>query len=233
VRVLTWNLFHGRAKPPAGRSLANEFAAALAGWEWDVALLQEVPPWWPEPLGRAAGAEHAFALTSRNWCLCVRRAIASRNPDLLGANGGGCNAILVRGPIRDRRETVLTRWPERRVSHGVALADGTWMVNLHATTDPKTRTRADIALTLETARAWADGAPFVIGGDFNLVKPSVGDLHHAAGHHVDHIWAAGFERAGDAETLDAGRLSDHRPLAVTLRRAPTRQNGNGSSAANV
>ena len=56
MRVLTWNLFHGRAVPPAGRDLAREFAAALAAWEWDVALLQEVPPWWPPALGRACGA---------------------------------------------------------------------------------------------------------------------------------------------------------------------------------
>src|SRR5688572_13501753 len=56
LRVLTWNLFHGRARPPAGRPLLNEFARALAGWDWDVALLQEVPPWWPPLLGRAAGA---------------------------------------------------------------------------------------------------------------------------------------------------------------------------------
>ena len=51
--VLTWNLFHGRAVPPAGRDLLGDFAAALAGWDWDVALLQEVPPWWPPELGRA------------------------------------------------------------------------------------------------------------------------------------------------------------------------------------
>ena len=95
--VLSWNLFHGRAQPAAGRPLAAEFAAALAGWSWDVALLQEVPPWWPAPLAAATGASARMALTSRNSLLAVRRAIASRNPDLLGANGGGCNAILVRG----------------------------------------------------------------------------------------------------------------------------------------
>jgi len=31
MNVLTWNLFHGRAQPPAGRDLQLEFAAALAG----------------------------------------------------------------------------------------------------------------------------------------------------------------------------------------------------------
>ena len=47
VRVLTWNLKHGRSVPSAGPTCSTEFAAALAGWEWDLALLQEVPPWWP------------------------------------------------------------------------------------------------------------------------------------------------------------------------------------------
>ena len=55
MRALTWNLYHGRSPEPAGRSLLNEFAAHLAGWEWDVALLQEVPPWWPPLLAAAAG----------------------------------------------------------------------------------------------------------------------------------------------------------------------------------
>ena len=97
VRVLTWNLFHGRSVPSAGRDLLNEFAARLNGWAWDVALLQEVPPWWPPLLARACGAEHRLVLTSRNSLLPLRRAISSRNPDLLKSNGGGCNAILVRG----------------------------------------------------------------------------------------------------------------------------------------
>ena len=49
------------------------------------------------PLGEASGASARMALTSRNCLLFARRAIAARNPDLLAANGGGCNAILVRG----------------------------------------------------------------------------------------------------------------------------------------
>ena len=54
VRVLTWNLFHGRSQPAARRELLGEFAALLGGWSWDLALLQEVPPWWPAALAPAA-----------------------------------------------------------------------------------------------------------------------------------------------------------------------------------
>ena len=35
--VLTWNLFHGRSVPDAPREQLGDFAARLAGWEWDVA----------------------------------------------------------------------------------------------------------------------------------------------------------------------------------------------------
>ena len=83
MRILTWNLFHGRALPNAGRDLQAEFTAALEGWAWDVALLQECPPWWPEPMARACGAQQRLALTSRNALLPLRRFVAQRFPDLI------------------------------------------------------------------------------------------------------------------------------------------------------
>src|SRR3954449_5998185 len=117
MRALTWNLYHGRSLEPAGRSLLNDFARALAGWEWDVALLQEVPPWWPPVLADAAGAGWRTQRTSRNALMPARRAVARRAPDLLKANGGGANAILVRGEVLDHRARRLTWWPERRWAH--------------------------------------------------------------------------------------------------------------------
>ena len=115
LRVLTWNLFHGRSVPSAGRDLFEEFSAALAGWEWDVALLQEVPPWWTAGLATRLGAEPRQVLTSRNTLLDVRRAVATRAPDLIKSHGGGANAILVRGvAVTDTRTLQLCWWPERR-----------------------------------------------------------------------------------------------------------------------
>jgi endonuclease/exonuclease/phosphatase family metal-dependent hydrolase len=218
VRVLSWNLFHGRAGRSAGRPLAHAFAATLAGWAWDVALLQEVPPWWPEPLARAAGAQARRALTSRNELPALRRALASRRPDLLKSEGGGCNAILVRGAIADHREVELTRNPERRVAHGVALADGTWVVNLHASTHPRAQNRADLETAAAAARAWAGDAPLVLGGDLNDTRPRFPGLRHVAGHHVDHLFVRGYAPEGPGSTLDAGALSDHLPLSIALGR---------------
>jgi endonuclease/exonuclease/phosphatase family metal-dependent hydrolase len=212
MQVLIWNLFHGRAVPAAGRPLLAEYATTIAAWEWDVALLQEVPPWWPPMLAAAAGAEHRTVLTSRNSLLSVRRAIASRAPDLLKANGGGANAILARVPIRGHRCVELTRRPERRVAHGIWLGDGGWVANLHATLRPKTRTRADVAQAIAT---WADAERLVLGGDFNLRRVDGLGLQPIAGHGVDHVLARGW-RCASAELLDAGPLSDHRPVRAML-----------------
>jgi endonuclease/exonuclease/phosphatase family metal-dependent hydrolase len=217
VRVLTWNLFHGRARPPAGHPLLNEFAAALAGWDWDVALLQEVPPWWPPRLAAAAGAQERTQLTSRNQLLWLRREIASRKPDLMKSNGGGANAILVRGgPVAEHRALRLRRWPEGRWVHAVRLADGVWAANVHAENKPEALARADNHRALAAALGWAAGAPLVFGGDLNVKRPDLPGLVHTAGNHVDHILCAGLAPAGRGTVLDRGTLSDHAPVAVTL-----------------
>lgn len=222
LTVLSWNLFHGRAVPSAGRSLRGEFAAALAGWPWDVALLQEVPPWWPRELAEATGAAEHHVLTSRNALAPLRRGVAERWPDLIRANGGGSNAILARDPaILAHRTRRLARWPERRWLQAVELEAGgghsLWVGNLHASTPPGPRPRRDVALARETLLGWTAGAPCVLGGDLNLRQPAVPGFAHVAGHEVDHVWARGFESAGACELLERGPLSDHAPLRVTLR----------------
>src|SRR3712207_445997 len=131
MRVLTWNLFHGRALEPRGRPLQREFTALIAGWHWDVALLQEVPPWWPRALAEASGASGRMALTSRNWIPPLRW-LAQVAPDVAKSWGGGSNAILVRGErIAEHRRQVLRLRPERRVMHAVRLGSGVWAGNLH------------------------------------------------------------------------------------------------------
>ncbi len=220
MRVLTWNLFHGRAVPPAGRDLQSEFATALAGWDWDVALLQEAPPWWPPALARACGAEARSVPTSRNALPALRRLVAERAPDLIKSNGGGANAILVRvagaGSIVEHRSVLLRRWPERRVCHAVALAGGTWVANLHAQVHSAERAQADIERAAATVLAWAGGGPALLGGDFNVRDPVVPGFEQLGGHGVDHVLGHGPRAAGVPEIPDRGRLSDHAPVIVTV-----------------
>jgi endonuclease/exonuclease/phosphatase family metal-dependent hydrolase len=222
VRVLTWNLFHGRAVPPAGRSLLSAFAETLAAWEWDVALLQEVPPWWPDSLGAASGAEQRTALTSRNFCLPVRRWIADRWPDVIKSNGGGSNAILVRGvAITDHRSLRLTWWPERRLVHAVRLDDGIWVANLHATVHNAPRAEGEARRAGATVLAWAGDAAAVLGGDFNTPSPSVNGFQWMGGHGVDHVLARGFDNTGPGVRPARGELSDHAPVLVELVGPPS------------
>jgi endonuclease/exonuclease/phosphatase family metal-dependent hydrolase len=184
-----------------------------------VALLQEVPPWWPGRLGW----ECDVVLTSRNWGLPARRWLASRWPDVMRSGGGSSNAILVRDgsriSVRARRR--LRLWPERRVVHGVCLEpSGVWVANLHAQVHSAERASADTALAASVASGWAGGAPVVLGGDFNLRRVSVPGFVHAGGHGVDHVFARGLDVEGAASVLDRGTLSDHAPVLARLTRHP-------------
>jgi endonuclease/exonuclease/phosphatase family metal-dependent hydrolase len=229
LRVLTWNLYHGRSLPPAGRELLREFASRLAAWQWDAALLQEVPPWWPPAIARTLGAEQRTALTSRNAGLAVRRSLARRWPDVLKSNGGGSNAILVRGSIVQYAALRLRTWPERRVAQHVRLREGTCVVNYHASAR-RALAEQELERLLAYSLDWAGEAPVVVGGDLNLRAPLAlaNEFGHVAQRDVDHLLARGLEPAAEAQLLDrdvvVGRaraeLSDHVPLAVSLR-APT------------
>jgi endonuclease/exonuclease/phosphatase family metal-dependent hydrolase len=197
VRALTWNLFHGRDRPPdpallswqsrvfgweersathvhVNRPLAREFERFLAGLEWDVALLQEAPPRWLRPLCRAAGASGASALTSRNTLAAGRAALAWLNPGLIASNEGGSNQVLARPPwrIEHVRRHVLARRPERRTLLWALLArpDGARLAvaNLHASTGGREATRTEVLESARLAVEWSGAVPLVYGGDLNL-----------------------------------------------------------------
>ena len=183
-----------------------------------MALLQEVPPWWPAAFAEHLTAEYRLALTSRNALRGLRRALGRRWPDVVKSQGGGANAILAR---RDRivahEVQPLTRTPERRVAHGVLLGCGLWVVNLHATAHNTAAAERDGRTAADAAQHWACGDPLVLGGDFNLHDPQWTGFAEVGGHDVDHIFISGaLEARGEAERLDRGTLSDHVPVAVDL-----------------
>jgi endonuclease/exonuclease/phosphatase family metal-dependent hydrolase len=195
--ALAWNLFHGRDYPPdpklrtwrlrllrfdernathvqVNRDLTAEFAQLLAGATWDVALLQECPPRFVEPLARACGAEWHRALTSRNSLGPLRTLLARQNPDLMASGEGGSNLTLVRVPgklggIAERREIAIHEGePERRSMAFVRTASGVCIANLHATNDWPRLAVEDILRAARAASEWAGDRPLVFGGDFNL-----------------------------------------------------------------
>ena len=139
LKVLSWNLYHGRDAPPGrglhtwqslllrreehddthvqvNRPLRAEFTALIAAAQWDVCLLQEAPPYWDAALAQATGAASYVTLTSRNWLAPLRERLARWNPDLIGSWEGGSNITLVRPPWRvagASRSLLLNPLPER------------------------------------------------------------------------------------------------------------------------
>jgi len=215
---------HGRAVPPAGHDLLDEFAGALAAWRWDVALLQEVPPWWAAPLADRLGGDRRLVLTSRNFGLPVRRALAARWPDLLRSSGGGANAIVTRrGRIEEHRALRLCRWPERRWLHAVRLrlsddpdAREAWVGNLHLTVHDAPAARREARVAAAAMRAWGTGQPLVLGGDFNLRGLVLDGYACAASHDADYVFVRGARPDADGAALERGRLSDHAPVSSTV-----------------
>ena len=196
MRVLSWNLYHGRDFPPdpalftwrsrllktternathaqVNRPLLDEFARVLDGFDWDVALLQEVPPRWFRELCVRTRSHGALVRTSRNWCPAIQRPLADWNPDLLASSEGGSNQILVRAPGRvlERRRLTLTHRPEQRRMQWarLELPEGRVCVaNLHASAGLPERAAAEVVRAAEHAVAWSEQDPLIFGGDLNL-----------------------------------------------------------------
>lgn len=262
--VLVWNLFHGRDFPPdpklrtwrsrllrfdehnethvqVNRDLTAEFATLLAGAEWDVALLQECPPRFAEPLARACGAEWHRALTSRNSLAPLRTLLARQNPDLMASGEGGSNLTLVRVPgrlggIAERREMAIHEGePERRSMAFTRTASGLCLANLHATNDWPRLAEEDVLKAARAASKWAGAAPLVFGGDLNLrpgkqprtferLREEFGmTVTVTAPDAIDHVFCRGVEYATEPEKWPperrelsvegrALRLSDHAPV---------------------
>jgi endonuclease/exonuclease/phosphatase family metal-dependent hydrolase len=259
VRALSWNLFHGRDFPPnpavrtcrsrltrrperdathiqVNRDLHEECASLLAGWEWDIALLQECPPRWSGGLTAACSADSHRVLTARNWFLPITSLIASFNPDLIASWEGGSNLTLVRGTeIVERRSLVVRRLPERRVMAFTRLASGLCVANLHAS-GPDRLAEPEVSAAARQAIEWATGARLVFGGDLNLRPEDSSIFEHLERElgmrpplpgSIDHLLARGLRVAEppramapeEREVRDDGlaiRLSDHAPLAATF-----------------
>jgi endonuclease/exonuclease/phosphatase family metal-dependent hydrolase len=197
MRVLSWNLYHGRDFPPdpalftlrsrllrvternethvqVNRSLFRDFWGWLAGHEWDVALLQEAPPLWFQGFARRTGSSGGRAFTSRNVFPPLQRLLAWANPDLIASWEGGSNQLLVRRPARvlEQRRMTLTLRPEHRTMlwARIELPEGETVcfANLHASAGLPEKATAEVLAAASAAVEWSAGDPLVFGGDLNL-----------------------------------------------------------------
>jgi endonuclease/exonuclease/phosphatase family metal-dependent hydrolase len=197
LRVLSWNLYHGRDFPPdpalftlrsrllrtternathvqVNRPLRDEFSGWIADHRWDVVILQETPPLWFRAIGRRAGANGVRALTSRNVLPPGQRLAANLNPDLIASWEGGSNQLFVRAPgaILEHRAMTLTNRPERRrmVWARVRLPGGetVCVANLHASAGLPEKATGEVLAAAGNAVEWSAGDALVFGGDLNL-----------------------------------------------------------------
>jgi hypothetical protein len=234
--VLSWNLYHGRDAPPnpdlftlrsrwlkvtehdgsylqVNRLLLDEFADLIASTPWSLCLLQEVPPWWVEPLASRTGAIAHRVLTSRNQLAPLRRWLATLNPDLVGSAQGGANVTLVRPPwcVSEQRSLLLNPLPRRGLRERrrmgflmASLEDNRVCVgNLHATAGAQPQAERDVLRAAEAAFTWAGGRPLLLGGDYN-VRPATsrifGELERRFGlasptaeDAIDHLLVRGLD----------------------------------------
>jgi endonuclease/exonuclease/phosphatase family metal-dependent hydrolase len=179
LRLLTWNLFHGRDFPPRRFRITkpgearSQFTEVLRRLDWDVLLTQEAPPRWHDALLRDLGVTGACALTSRNSFAWVRGLIAERAPNLIASNEGGSNQTLVRPgwSIEETRVHTMARQPERRQMLWTRLrsADGheVAVANMHASVRSVPSSGEQVVAAAERAVEWAGSLPLVFGGDLN------------------------------------------------------------------
>ena len=227
------------------RPLRAEFADWIASHDWELALLQEVPPRWQHLLATRSKANSAVALTSRNSFAWLRGAIAEINPDLIASNEGGSNQLLVRAPaqILEVKRLTLTERPERRrmLWTLVGTPDGRHLAvaNLHATSGDALAAAHDVELAAERAVEWAGRHPLVFGGDLNLrpredpatferLRERFGLGDPTAPEALDHLLARGLLRVAPARQFEPEkrdvpgseglriRLSDHAPVVASF-----------------
>jgi endonuclease/exonuclease/phosphatase family metal-dependent hydrolase len=268
MRVLSWNLYHGRDFPPdhalftwrsrllriternethvqVNRLLRDEFTGWIADHEWEVAMLQEVPPLWFRAIGRRARSSGVRVLTSRNVLPPLQRLAANLNPDLIASWEGGSNQLFVRssGRILEHRKMTLTRRPEQRrmVWARIRLPGGetACVANLHASAGLPEKATGEVIAAAANAVEWSAGDPLVFGGDLNL-RPghdplAFAELRERYGlgeptgpNLIDHILARDLEIVerprrlpGEQRELRGPgglrlRLSDHAPVTASF-----------------
>jgi endonuclease/exonuclease/phosphatase family metal-dependent hydrolase len=198
LRVLSWNLFHGRDRAPdpklhtwrsrltrrtergggyaqVNRDLYEQFSELLAIAEWDIALLQECPPRWAESLAVDTRAHCHRVLTARNLPRLgtLQGLVARANPDLIASWEGGSNVTMVRTP--DPRENAIVNRRELTLARSPETRRMAFSrlcsgicVANLHASEAQPAAEREVWTAAATAVEWAEGSPLIFGGDLNL-----------------------------------------------------------------
>jgi len=216
VRVVTWNIRHGR--PRRGFTSNRKLAATIAELDADVLAVQEVDrrvirSWFADQPALAADATRASA---SDYAPARRLAIT-------GSDGV---ALCIRGDATFRRLHLPHRWGQARVALLGTTADATCVTTHLQNHADEARYQLDWLLE-ELAPL---PRPCILLCDLNLRPEDVEDRLRAAGfelagggptepawvprQRIDHIAVDGIA-IGAISTIDPP-VSDHRPLVAQL-----------------
>ncbi len=226
LRVVTWNLFHGRDHSPepglatlrsrlwrrterdahhaqVNVDLFEQFATVLGDAEWDVALLQECPPRWAEELGTRCRADPHRVLTARNLPLPLSRAqaLAARlNPDLIASWEGGSNLTLVRGAVGSpaivERRELTLARRPETRRMAFSRLRSGTCVANLHASQAAAAAERELRAAATNAVRWAGADPLILGGDLNL-RPATSPLAFTA------LSAElGFSEPGERDSID-------------------------------
>jgi len=226
--VRTWNLYHGRTRPPSGRTHLERMIRLITEGEPSIVGLQEVPVWALARLAAWSGMTSFGAVARPARLGAVGRRLTILAPDVCrSAFNGQANALLVRPPLEavgeHRVETIRERGVvERRVCQLVRVAMSTKQIvvaNFHATAHRPAQARKDVARVGELV---SGDEPAIVCGDFNAPQAGIPGFSPPI-RGLDQILVRGLELERPPTRWDAERrrvdgflLSDHAPVEAVV-----------------
>jgi endonuclease/exonuclease/phosphatase family metal-dependent hydrolase len=226
--VRTWNLFHGRTKPPSGRAYLERMVRLVTEGDPDVVALQEVPVWALGRLESWSGMEALGGVARPARLGAIGRRLTALAPDVFRSLfNGQANALLLGRTVRPlgRAETVEIKprgVVERRVCQLVRVAAGERdlvLANLHATAHAPDVAQQELG---RVAGIVAGEDPAIVCGDFNVRATGLPGFSTPI-RGIDQIIVRGlrFERPpapwpAERRRFEGRLLSDHAPVEAVI-----------------